>query len=448
MDCSNYRGISLLSIAGKILSSIIRARMNDVYEANLKEEQAGFRQGRGCADQVFNLRQVFERQLRNGRDFGALFIDFAAAFDSLHRDSLWAALLSAGMPAKLVRILKAMYADGRNQVKVYGDLTRPFAVRTGVRQGCIPSPALFNVALDWILRKAVLGVRGVMISDDLRLTHLGYADDLVYIGESEADIQQFTNNLNKCALKLGLKISAKKTKLISTVPMAVTLDGVPIESVDKFVYLGSTFSKGSVTASEEIQVRIGKAAAVFGRLRKPVFSRRDIATKTKMKIYNSSVASVLLYCAESWAYSAEDLRKCEVFQAGCLRSILGISLRDHVRNDIVRSRCCDQPTVEAMIRKARLRWLGHVNRMPLERHPVKLLWSVRPTGWLCPRTAPRLSWKRLVNDDLKRAGLQLQNRVDPMRIAREMAQDRDQWRGFVRDSYQLPATASRRRDEL
>jgi hypothetical protein len=101
-DCGNYRGISLLSIAGKLLTSIIRERISALYEVNLREEQAGFRTGRVCTDQIFNLRQVFERRLRHGRPFGALFVDFAAAFDSVHRESLWAALRSIGIPTKLV----------------------------------------------------------------------------------------------------------------------------------------------------------------------------------------------------------------------------------------------------------------------------------------------------------------------------------------------------------
>jgi len=43
MDCTNYRGISLLSIAGKVLTSLLRTRLNDLYESTLREQQGGFR---------------------------------------------------------------------------------------------------------------------------------------------------------------------------------------------------------------------------------------------------------------------------------------------------------------------------------------------------------------------------------------------------------------------
>lgn len=440
-DCSNYRGISLLSIAGKLVTSIIRARMRSIYEANLSEEQAGFRQGRGCADQIFNLRQVFERRIRHGRHFGALFVDFAAAFDSVHRSSLWAALRKSGLPVKLIRVLKAMYEGGGNMVKVYGTLTRNFPVKTGVKQGCIGSPCLFNIVLDWILRKASMNVEGTVVADNLKVSYFGYADDLVYLGETSQDIQHFLDNLDVCARKLGLLISVKKTKLMSTIPMQLSLNGEAIERVEKFTYLGSAFSENTVTASEEIQRRIGMAGANFGRLRQLLFTRNDISTATKMRVFNSAITPVLLYGSETWIYSAEDLRKLEVFQTRCLRTVIGLTLRDHVLNTEIRNRCCSQPTIESQIRKSRLRWFGHVCRMPAERHPRQLLWSKRPTGWTCPETAPRLSWRRHLCEDLKRGGLQHKQKDDPVRVAGEMALNREQWRGFVRDVCLMPPTA-------
>ena len=82
-DCANYRGISLLFIAGKVLTSLIRVRLNDLYEQTLRDRQGGFRKGRGCIDQIFSLRQALKRR----KSTVVCFIDFAAAFDSPHRAS-------------------------------------------------------------------------------------------------------------------------------------------------------------------------------------------------------------------------------------------------------------------------------------------------------------------------------------------------------------------------
>jgi len=61
MECSNYRGISLLSIPGKIYTQVLQQRMKKYVEESLAEEQAGLRSGRGTVDQVFVIRQLAEK---------------------------------------------------------------------------------------------------------------------------------------------------------------------------------------------------------------------------------------------------------------------------------------------------------------------------------------------------------------------------------------------------
>ena len=66
-DCAIYRGITLLSITGKILTIILRKHLECLYESTIKDEQAGFWNGRGCADQIFMLRRCLERCPRHGQ---------------------------------------------------------------------------------------------------------------------------------------------------------------------------------------------------------------------------------------------------------------------------------------------------------------------------------------------------------------------------------------------
>ena len=57
------------------------------------EEQSGFRQGRGCLDQVFVIRQVCEKYLANGKDVFRAFIDLENAYDTIDRHGLWQMLI-------------------------------------------------------------------------------------------------------------------------------------------------------------------------------------------------------------------------------------------------------------------------------------------------------------------------------------------------------------------
>jgi hypothetical protein len=61
--CGNWRGINLLSVPGKIFCRVLLQRLKQSIERVLREEQAGFRSGRGCTDQIFVLRSIVEQSL-------------------------------------------------------------------------------------------------------------------------------------------------------------------------------------------------------------------------------------------------------------------------------------------------------------------------------------------------------------------------------------------------
>jgi len=85
-DCGNYRGISLLSIAGKMLSRILLNRINmHVAPVVLPESQCdcGFRSSRGTMDMIFCLRQTQEECIEQSMPLYAVFIDFTKAFDTV-----------------------------------------------------------------------------------------------------------------------------------------------------------------------------------------------------------------------------------------------------------------------------------------------------------------------------------------------------------------------------
>ena len=67
-ECSNSRGISLLSVVCKLFGRVLIKRVIAGTECAIGEEQCRFRQGRGCMDQVFAVRQMCEKYLLNGKD--------------------------------------------------------------------------------------------------------------------------------------------------------------------------------------------------------------------------------------------------------------------------------------------------------------------------------------------------------------------------------------------
>ena len=87
--CSNHRGITLLSIPGKLFAMILLERIRPTFHNHRRSEQAGFTAGRSTTEQIFAIRQIIEKSKEFNKSTYIAFIDFKAAFDSVSRDSLW-----------------------------------------------------------------------------------------------------------------------------------------------------------------------------------------------------------------------------------------------------------------------------------------------------------------------------------------------------------------------
>ena len=134
----------------------------------------------------------------------------------------------------------------------------------------------------------------------------------------------------------------------------------PADIVEEFTYLGSILSNdGSIL--KDLMHRITKASAVVGRpsalWRKPSISR-----KTKMRIYYTSVGSVLLYGAETWPATQSVLSTVNISQTKHLRRIEGLRWHDFVSNENLLALTA-QTSFSVQLAQRTLRWYGYPLRM-------------------------------------------------------------------------------------
>ena len=117
----NYRPIALVNTLIKIFTQILYQRLSKWASIHrvLPEFQSGFREGRGCMDNIFTLNALIQFSLNNvkGKLF-SLLVDFKRAFPSINHALLWHKLRKFGVSSKIINILISLYSQALMQVKI------------------------------------------------------------------------------------------------------------------------------------------------------------------------------------------------------------------------------------------------------------------------------------------------------------------------------------------
>ena len=418
-DCQNWRGIQLLSLPSKIFTRLILERIRAAVDAKLREEQAGFRAGRSCTDQIATLRIIIEQSLEWQSPLYINFVDFRKAFDTVDRATIWRILRHYGIPQKIVNLIRSLYENTTCHVIHNSDLSQPFAVGTGVRQGCLLSPLIFSLVIDWVMRTTVDQPRGIQWTLTQRLEDLDFADDVALLTHTHQHMQAKTERLDATARTTGLEINTSKTKSFSANTVQATpivLNGQALGQVENYTYLGSIVSKTGGT-EQDVRARIAKARHAFVTLR-PVWRNDNLHLGTKLRLFNTNVKSVLLYGAETWRNTKSIDHKLQVFVNTCLRQILRIRWPERISNQALWQRTRQEP-IPIAIRSRKWRWIGHTLRRGQSSIPRHALdWN--PQGKR-KRGRPIKTWRRTLDAELKTVHMSWGE-------VKKTAQDRTRWR--------------------
>jgi hypothetical protein len=194
---------------------------------------------------------------------------------------------------------------------------------------------------------------------------------------------------------------------------------------------------------DEITSRIGKARLAFANLQH-LWRRRDISLSVKGRVYNAAVRPVLLYGSETWPLRTEDLRKLLAFDHRCLRSIARVWWEHRISNAEVRRRVFgrNSPAIDELMTLHRLRWLGHVLRMPTYRLPRRALFAKPCASWKRSQGGQSMTWQRsmkTLTGKLSRVGKCRLPGWGPrdgthqwLETLADMAQSRAQWRACTK----------------
>lgn len=386
---SNYRGISLLPVTYKIFSKLLLNRPEPHVDPKLGEYQGGFRRGRSCMEQILSLKMILKHYNLRTKNIFVSFVDFQKAYDSVDRETLFNTLREYQVDQKTINLIKLTLTNTISKVKFMGEISEPFQITTGVRQGDGISPTLFNIVLDKVMKTfwkendsgAIIGTK----NQHVKVECLAFADDLALFAETEQEAINQIDQLKEIAEKTGLQISFPKTEMMTSdkkySKKSVETKYGKVKFVNHFKYLGEIICENGTDkkAIEAKKLKLGQQNWAT----RNIYNKKNLSVNAKLRHYNSVVRPIILYGMETTHLSGMDQILKE--KRKILRRIYGPKIVDGEYRKRSNTEIYEKiENLELTIRKKRLRFYGHMVRMCGDRLNKRLfdkLWKNKTPGF-------------------------------------------------------------------
>ena len=324
-----YIGISLISTLGKLYSTLINDRIvkfSDDHDV-IVDEQNGFRKKRSCIDHLYSLTSIIRKRKQKGLHTFVAFFDMQKAFDSIDRSLLYYRLLSYGINGKIYRAIKSLYNESKCCMNLNGWLSDTFRCSYGVKQGDVLSPTLFNLYINDLAKTIKDSNIGIQLND-LNVSTLIYADDLVLISENESNLQKMIDIIKDWCSKWRLVVNVGKTKIIhfrtlrnNRTDFEFTYGNEKLEITNSYVYLGIMLNE-NLDYNATVTPLANSAGRALGALINKCKNGRCLYYSTYTKLYNSCVSPILDYASGVWGYKS--LNKLDTIQFRAMRFFMGV----------------------------------------------------------------------------------------------------------------------------
>lgn len=421
--CTNYRGITLLNITYKILTSLLKERVTQHTETVIGNYQFGFRKGKSTSDALHIMKQITEKCYEYDIDIHILFIDFKQAFDQLIRTKIIQDLERIRTPQKLIKLVKMTMEKSKAIVLVGQNKTDSFEVNRGVRQGDALSALLFITSLDDIIRKVknsgTINVKAVQI--------IAYADDVAIVARTRKELEETFTIIEEGAKEKGLTMNENKTKYMHcSRRKKVMYTGLRImhynfEEVQMYKYLGITIHRRDERINNKERIQTGYRAFYAN---KQLLRDKNLSKNTKLRVYKTIIRPIVTYAAEMANLTQKEEEQLKIFERKIIRIIMGPKKigEDESRQlmNFEIDALLNGENIVRIIKAQRIRWYGHIHRMD-SKDPVKIITGWNPTEGR-PRGRPKARWKDQTENDIRL-----------MRISdwKSLIKDRKGWRKIV-----------------
>ena len=494
-NLKNWRVVNLIAISSKVVSKLMHWRLQRLASRVWSQTQYGFRPGSWTMDAIFVVTRIMEdfRQTRHvdGVDeedvyrntLYWMFEDYSTAFDGVPRDLLWKILRHIfRVPEHFVDLLRRFHDGFRMRSVVNNLFGKGFITLSGVRQGCLKAPDLWNFhmqAVLWVLAARMIR-KGIMHGVKLRYDTDGkirarwearsntsttaltsrvrdstYADDSAVPAPGLRQVvvfQQFWEASRAGGSEMSLDDPVAGTKGKTKV-MKITQEpgdwrpteretrevhagGVPLPFVKEFLYLGSIRSTDrDLGVSADINRRLAKGTGVMATL-EGLWKGKYLTRKVKGRLMTTFAIPTALYGCANWALTSANVRRLRHWWFKMLKWTFGIhhvNFRDTGQTKRSMMKALGVQPIMVYVRRAVVQQIGHIARKSIENPAKQLLfgWVADRVPWRRGATGRRKAPPRTLREYYKATLKEIPHPMFDMRIWSLQAQDRNLWRKFA-----------------
>lgn len=253
----------------------------------------------------------------------AFFVDFQTAFDGIPRKMLFYKLFNAGLSTKFIKNIMRMYADTASAVWDGKRLSDWFSTTSGVRQGCVFSPAFFAI----FINDLVDYIKGGVTVEDIVINVLMYADDIVILADSPEQLQVMIKQLEEYCKLWDFKINLNKSKIMifgggrRSAREKWNLGEMEIEIAPEYKYLGFVLTP-RLSLQNHFKERLKLSKFSINCTWSSLMTNKDINIDAKFNVFEACSRSVICYGAQVWGYKEHEM--VEKLNRYFLKKLIGL----------------------------------------------------------------------------------------------------------------------------
>ena len=323
----NNRGITLMSVLGKVYDRILLKRSEAWFSAIQNEQQGANRKHCSSLHTSLTLQEAVSHFAKRGETVYIALLDTQKAFDTVWQNGLFYKLMELQMDPKLWRIIKNTYDDFHCAVSVGGKVSAWFIPKQGIHQGDVLSMRMYGPYINGLLTELHRSGLGPLVCSII-ISSPGFADDVAIITLTRRDLNKQLVVADRYSCKWRFLYSPSKTVFLSRGPdkdkdVQIMLDKTPLKKVECSNHVGVPICSNKMSEKEPVRQRISACRRTFYSVKAASAVGFDVVTLSKL--YWTICVPKLLYGVEVWQPSKTSMASLETVHCEIGKCIQGMS---------------------------------------------------------------------------------------------------------------------------